>query len=202
MAGSAIAGGGGGYSEPSYVSYGDSGGGSYEGGDTIVVNGTSEPVAEYAQEADTIADNYSQLSQEVATPPSGGEASQADQQAITEDWMPLGIYAVTDEKSTAEPTKYVQLLVSKSGAVGGEVHDLAADTSTPVTGAVDQPSQRVAWKVGDTDTVMETGLYNLTQSETPILIHEGGKTRQAMMARIEDPSLAQAGAAQPATMQQ
>jgi len=208
MAGVAVAGGGGGgYSEPTYISYDEGGGDSYSGGDTIIVNGTSEPVSEYAQQAETIADSYDQFSQEVVTPPSTPEAAAPatpeQQKALAEDWMPLGIYAVTEENNSADPMKYVQLLVSKSGAVGGELHDLAADTSTPVTGAVDPKSQRVAWKVGTTDTVMETGLYNLTQSETSILIHEGaGKTRQAIMARIEDPGLAQGGKAQPAAMQQ
>jgi hypothetical protein len=212
MAGAAISGSYGGYgesySEPVYMDYGGGGGGSYEGGETIVVNGSSEPAVEYAQQAETIADNYGQLSQDVAAPPAptgtapGAAPTAAEQTAIAEDWMPLGIYAITEDPA-AEPTKYVQLVVSKSGAVGGELHDLKADTSTPLTGAVDQKSQRVAWKLGSTDTVMETGLYNLTQAETPILIHEGAqKTRQVTMARIQDPSLTAppAGATQPAGM--
>jgi len=212
MAGAAIGGyayGGGGYSEsysePVAMEYSSGGGGSYEGGETIIVNGTSEPTAQYAQQAETIADNYGQLSQEVTPPPApsatGAAPSAAEQQAFTEDWKPLGVYAITDDTTTAEPTKYVQLVVSKSGAVGGELHDLTADTSTPLTGAVDPKSQRVAWKVGTSDTVMETGLYNLTQTETPVLIHDGTqKTRQITMARIQDPNLAAqpAGATQPA----
>jgi hypothetical protein len=196
LTGSLIGGHGyGGYSEPVYTSYGGGGygggGGStvYESGDTIVVNGTSQPAAEYAQQAETIADNYDQLSQQVGTPATD-----------TQDWMPLGLYALTDDKSTAAPTQYVQLVISKSGAVGGELHDLTTDTSTPVEGSIDQKTQRVAWKISGTDTVMETGLYNLTQSETPVLIHEEGtgKTTQRLLARIEDPKLAQAAPAQPA----
>jgi len=210
MAGVAVSGGYGGggyeesYSEPVYMDYGGGGGGSYEGGETIIVNGASQPAAEYAQQAETIADNYSQTSQAVATPttPTEGTSavppSAAEQKAFAEDWMPLGVYAITED-ATSQPTKYVQLLVSKSGAVGGELHDLTADTSTPVTGAVDPKSQRVAWKVGSSDTVMETGLYNLTQSETPLLIHDGtSKTRQVTMARIQDPNLTPTGTAQPA----
>jgi hypothetical protein len=198
--------GGYGYGSPTYVSYGGGGGGSYAGGDTIVVNGTSEPVAEYAQQATTIADNYDDLSKEVVTPPAttaGAPAAPLStevQDAIAKDWMPLGMYALTEENNRADPTQYVQLLVSKSGAVGGELHDLTSDTSTPLTGAVDQQSQRVAWKVGSSGVVMETGLYNLTQSETPVLVHDStGKTRQMVMARVEDPKLAQAETAQPTT---
>jgi hypothetical protein len=193
--------GGHGYSQPVYTSYGGGGGTTvYEGGDTIVVNGTSEPATEYADQATTIADNYDQLSQDVATPPATATAPpSADvQAAVAQDWMPLGLYALTDDNSTADPTQYVQLVVSKSGAVGGELHDLTTDTSTPVEGAIDPQTQRVVWKITGTDTVMETGLYNLTQSETPVLIHDAsGKTTQRMLARIEDPKLAQAPA-QPA----
>jgi hypothetical protein len=199
MAGAAIAGswnsGGGAsyYSQPSEVIYSSEGGGSYAGGDTIIVNGTAEPTVQYAEEATQIADNYGQLSSEVATPPAAGaEVSPEEKAAITEDWMPLGVYGLTDENSTAEPTQYVQLLISKSGAIGGELHDLTADTSTPLYGAVDPKTQRAAWKVGNTDTVMETGLYNLTESETPLLVHQGAqKTQQMMMARIEDPNASQ-----------
>jgi hypothetical protein len=208
MAGGAIAGSF--YDEPSYTSYGDSGGGGstvYEGGDTIVVNGESEPVAEYAEEAATIADNYTQLSQEVAVPPETQQATTAApatppsaevQAKVVADWMPLGIYALSEEKSTAEPTQYVQLVLSKSGALGGTFHDLTADTSTPIQGAVDPRSQRAAWKVGDTNQVMETGLYNLTQSETPVLIHSGtAQTKQMVMARIEEPGATQQAPASP-----
>jgi hypothetical protein len=210
LTGAAIAGsyggyGGGGYSEVAYsepaaVSYSSEGGGSYAGGETIVINGTAEPAAQAAEQATQIADNYAPLSSEVATPPAtaatGTEVSPDIQAAITEDWMPLGVYGLTDENSTADPTQYVQLLISKSGAVGGELHDLTADTSTPVYGALDPKTQRVAWKVGDTGTVMESGLYNLTQTETPVLVHENGMTIQKSMQRIEDPSLTQQGAAQ------
>jgi hypothetical protein len=189
MAGGAIANSS---SEPSYTSYGgDDGSTSYEGGDTIVVNGESEPVAQYAEEAQTIAGNYDEYSSQVATPPTTqSEPLPADVQAeVAADWKPMGIYAITEKDSTGDPTRYVQIVISKSGAVGGELHDLKADTSTPIQGAIDSKTQRVAWKVGTTDTTMETGLSNLTQSETPVLIHHGTtQTEQLMMARIEQPT--------------
>jgi hypothetical protein len=194
--------------EPSYVSYGGGGeSSSYSGGDTIIVNGESQPAEQYAEQATDIADNYTELAQDVAAPPAPQTPEEAAapvpedvQSQIAQDWMPLGLYGITEENSTADPTRFVQLVVSKTGAVNGTLHDLTADTSTPVQGAVDPKSQRVVWKVDNTDTTMETGLYNLTQSETPILEHQGTtKTRQLMMARIEDPALAQAPAATPAT---
>ena len=69
-------------------------------------------------------------------------------------------------------------------------------TSTPIQGAIDtKTATRRAWKqLATPATVMETGLYNLTQSETPLLIHNGtSETRKVTMARIEDPSLAPGG---------
>lgn len=175
------------HDEPHYTSYANGG-----GGDTIIVNGQSEPAVAYAQEATAIADNYAPLSQQVAALPveTGTPATSAEAQArIAADWMPLGIYAITEENSTAEPNRYVQLVMSKSGAIGGELHDLSKDTSAPIQGAIDPNSKRVAWKIEGTDTTMETGLYNLTQAETPILVHEGvANTKQLMMARIEDPN--------------
>jgi hypothetical protein len=176
------------HSEPHYVSYGGGGGSYYSGGDTIIVDGHSQPAVAYAEEASAIADNYAPLSQQVATP-SATPLAEDVQAKVAADWMPLGIYAITEENSTADPIRYVQLVISKSGAVGGELHDLSKDTTTPIQGAIDATTQRVAWKIGDTDTTMETGLYNLTQAETPILVHEGvAHTKQLMMARIEDPN--------------
>ncbi len=187
MAGAAI---GGAFYDESYTSYGGGGGSTiYEGGDTIVVNGESEPVVEYAQEAQTLAENYAPLAEQVVTPTADTPKTPEVEAAIAESWMPMGIYAVIEENSTADPTRYVQMLISKSGAVAGELHDLSTNTSTPITGAVDPATKRVAWKIGGTaNTTMETGLYNLTQSETPILVHEGTTgTKQLTMARIEEP---------------
>ena len=62
-------------------------------------------------------------------------------------------------------------------------------TNAVVQGAVDKKSQRVAWTVGDNkSTVGETGLYNLTQDESPALIHLGkDKTQQWTLVRLKQP---------------
>jgi len=50
--------------------------------------------------------------------------------------------------------------------------------------------QRVAFTVGDNkDTVVETGLYNLTKDEAPVLIHKGkDATEQWLLVRLKNPN--------------
>jgi hypothetical protein len=59
--------------------------------------------------------------------------------------------------------------------------------ATPVSGALDRQTQRVAWTIQDQpETVYETGLYNLTQDETSMLVHFGkDSTEQYELFRIE-----------------
>ena len=50
-----------------------------------------------------------------------------------------------------------------------------------------ESSQRVAFTIGDnTETVVETGLYNLTKDEAPALMHFGAdRTEQWLLVRVE-----------------
>jgi len=51
---------------------------------------------------------------------------------------------------------------------------------------VDKKTQRAAWTVGDNkNTVYDTGIYNLTKDEAPLLVHTGkDETQQWLMVRI------------------
>jgi len=51
-------------------------------------------------------------------------------------------------------------------------------------------TQRVAFRMGDNDTlVAETGLYNLTQDEVPLLVHFGTEQTQTyLLVRLEEPA--------------
>jgi hypothetical protein len=57
---------------------------------------------------------------------------------------------------------------------------------------VDQKTQRAVLTFGDgqnTDTVLETGIYNLTQDEAPALLHFGAEQSQPMLlVRLKPPS--------------
>jgi hypothetical protein len=129
----------------------------------------------------TAADYYQQastLAQSVPPPP--------DPQG--DDWTPLGVFALV-QNDQSEPSYIIQLAVNKVGVLGGNYTDLVSGTTLPVHGCVDKRSQRVAWTVGSNKaTVGETGMYNLTQDESPALIHIGkDKTQQWLLVRLKQP---------------
>jgi hypothetical protein len=59
-----------------------------------------------------------------------------------------------------------------------------------VYGSIDPKTQRVAWSAGDKKTVVfETGLNNLTQDQTTVLVHFGNdQTEQMMLVRLNEPA--------------
>jgi hypothetical protein len=77
--------------------------------------------------------------------------------------------------------------------------DRAADKTYPIQGRVDKETQRVAFTIGDNpDLVMETGMYNLTQDQTPVLVHKGTDITQTnLLIRLEQPQRAQSPRAAP-----
>jgi hypothetical protein len=135
-----------------------------------------QPVAteeEYAAQAEAIATNIP-------------EAKPA-----AEDWMPLGVFAITaDGKPTgADPTHFLQLAVSKQGVISGTLQNTATKTVQLIEGMVDRQTQRAAWTaVGKTRPLMETGIVNLTQETTPALVHfADGTTQQWLLVRMDKP---------------
>jgi hypothetical protein len=64
-----------------------------------------------------------------------------------------------------------------------------SDSTLPVFGSVDKKTQRAAWTVGDRkETVYETGVGNLTEAETTMLVHFGkDRTQQWTLIRLEEP---------------
>jgi hypothetical protein len=109
-----------------------------------------------------------------------------------EDWMPLGVFALTADgkPSAAEPTMFLQLAVSKQGVISGTFQNTATDTVQPVEGMVDKQTQRAAWSgVGKIRPLMETGIVNLTKEMTPALVHfPDGTTQQMLLVRIDKPA--------------
>jgi hypothetical protein len=154
-----------------YYNYGDN---VYYEGDQVYYG--DQPIAsayEYEQQAASI----------VANVPA--------QEPAVDDWMPLGVFAVTTDGETtgAEPTMYLQLAVSKQGVINGTFQSTATDSAQLVEGMVDKETQRAAWTVKDKPTpIMETGLGNLTQETTPALVHFGdGNTQQWLLVRLDKP---------------
>ena len=165
-----------GWTQPVSYSYGDN---VYYQGDQVYYG--DQPVAtaaEYAEQAEAIAANVPET------------------KPAPEDWMPLGVFAITpDGKPTgADPTMYLQLAVSKQGVINGTFQNTATDNVQQIEGMVDKQTQRAAWTpVGKDRPIMETGIVNLTQDTTPALVHfADGSTQQWLLVRLEKPGGADA----------
>ena len=143
----------------------------YEG-DQVIYNG--EPVA--------TAEEYTQQAIQIAA--QGVEAKPADK----EEWTPLGVFGMV-QGDEQDANKIFQLAINRDGILRGNYYDALSDTTVPVYGAVDRKSQRAAWTVGDRkDTVYETGIGNLTEPETTMLVHFGkDRTQQWTLVRLEKP---------------
>jgi hypothetical protein len=173
--------------EPVYYGYG-TGGNVYYEGDTVYVDGTADCSAEeYYEQASTLATSVPEI---------------PEQQAEQVEWLSLGVFAVTQE-DVDESDMMLQLAVSKEGIIGGTAFNETTGVSRPVEGTVDQKTQRAAWTFADgknTDVVMETGVYNLTQDETTMLVHFGSdQTQSWVLVRLDEPESEGADAAQGAT---
>ena len=127
------------------------------------------------------SDQYFGQAQDLAA--QGAQAQTADD----ESWLPLGVFSMThgDQSKT---NLVLQLAVNKQGIIRGNYTDTAlAKDSRPVQGSVDKKTQRAAWTIGkNTDNVIETGIYNLTKDEAPVLVHFGkDRTEQWLLVRLK-----------------
>ena len=125
-----------------------------------------------------------QYYQQAATLAQNGPATDAQ----SPDWMPLGVFALVQNDQDS-PQFVLQLAINKSGAIAGNYEDLVSDTVQPVHGGVDAKTQRVAFTIGNSKkNIGDTGLYNLTQDEAPVLIHRGSaQTQQWLLVRLKQP---------------
>lgn len=78
------------------------------------------------------------------------------------EWMTIGVYSLIHDNSD-DPTRIVQLELSKEGVLRGTHYDLISEQADVIQGAVDKKSLTVAWKVGsDGRTTFQTALPELT----------------------------------------
>lgn len=129
---------------------------------------------DYADQANAIAEN-----------------APADVPQDSEDWLPLGVFAIAEEGGK-DSGMLMQLAVSKQGMIAGTYYHDTSGNTRAMTGTVDRETQRAAWKFADgkqTDVVFETGIANLTQDESKCLVHFGSdKTQTWTMVRVPAPS--------------
>jgi hypothetical protein len=152
--------------EPAYYDYGNNV--TYQD-DSVYMDGQDLGTTdEYYQQAQTLAST-------------GGDAKTTDD----EQWMPLGVFAMTHDQHV-KANLILQLAVNKDGIIRGNYTATLTDDTKPVQGSVDKKTQRAAWTIGDrTENVFETGVYNLTKDEAPMLVHYGKeKTEQWLLVRL------------------
>jgi hypothetical protein len=79
--------------------------------------------------------------------------------------------------------------MNKEGVIRGNFQDFLTDKVMPVVGAVDKQTQRVALRAEGVDSVVvETGLYNLTNDEVPVLVHFGPDRQEPRtLVRLQQP---------------
>jgi hypothetical protein len=108
-------------------------------------------------------------------------------------WMALGTFAVSSNEKETDPSRVIQLAIDKDGVISGTLYNAETNVAETVQGRVDKETQRVAMRIGDKENiVIETGLYNLTQDEAPLLVHYGpDKAEDWLLVRLENPDAQQ-----------
>jgi hypothetical protein len=128
----------------------------------------------------------------------GAQIAASGEAPQNEEWLSLGVFAIVGEGQTsvAEPEKIIQLAVNKEGFVSGNFYDAISGQTTAVSGAIDKESQRVAIRPeGNDSVVVETGIYDLTKDQVPVLIHFGKDRHETRsFVRMEQPEEAPAQA--------
>lgn len=136
--------------------------------------------------------DYGQTYVQQPTVPVYQEPVQTTPETSEGDWMPLGVFAISNIGDTAvAPNLYVQLALNKSGEISGTLYNATTDQTYEVEGIVDQNSQRAAWQVVNLSKspIFETGVYNLTQTEAPLEVYfSDGTEQQMMLLRLEGPT--------------
>ncbi len=138
----------------------------------------------YGDQAVASTEEYAQQAEAIVASAPEVDPAQAE-------WMPLGVFALTqdDQASGPDPTVFLQLAVNKEGVLAGTLHNTATKNTQTIEGMVDKKTQRCAWNVvGKPRPIMETGIVNLTEDSAPALMHfDDGQTQQWLMVRLEEP---------------
>jgi hypothetical protein len=164
-----------GWSEPTYYNYGET---VYYEDDAVY----------YGEQQVATAEEYAQQAEDIAA-----SAPQADPAA--QEWMPLGVFALSQDGQATGPTPnvFMQLAVSKEGIIAGTMNNKSTGDTQTLEGMADKKSQRVAWTVkGQPRPIMETGIGNLTRDTAPALVHfTDGTTQQWLLVRLQETKVQQ-----------
>jgi hypothetical protein len=160
-----------GWSSPYYYDYGPGGNVVFSSG-YVYVNG--QPVA--------TVDDYASSAYDLATVPQPANPDEAT------EWLPLGTFALSAGEDDKDPSRVLQLAVDRDGNISGTMYNETTGQTYAVQGRVDKATQRVAFTIGEnTGVVFETGIYNLTQEQTPLLAQGEGRTETYLLLRLDPP---------------
>jgi hypothetical protein len=105
------------------------------------------------------------------------------------DWLPLGVFAVASNLSVlAQTNHFIQLAINRSGEIAGVLYNSLTDTAQDLTGMVDKNSQMAYWLMANRTNapISSTGVYNLTEDQTPINVHFSDGTDQTwILVRLQ-----------------
>lgn len=93
---------------------------------------------------------------------------------IEGDWLPLGVFALANNaQSAAYSKRFIQLAINRSGELAGVLYNPSTDDAKDLVGMVDKDSQRAYWSISNKldSPIASTGIYNLTEDQTPINVH-------------------------------
>ncbi|MBV9999582.1 MAG: hypothetical protein JO015_10770 [Verrucomicrobia bacterium] len=147
-------------------------------GDQVYADGRRVASAkEYSQQAIALANTPTE--QPRPMPPESGQQA---------EYLPLGVWAMVQEEK-GDAYMFFQISIDKDGVVTGAFKNLLSGEESPISGQVDKKTQRAAWKIGSSNTVIEAGLQNLTQEVASCLVHFGTDTTQTwLLVRLKNPA--------------
>lgn len=131
---------------------------------------------DYQGQAYPVAVDESINSYSYTTPTTSYQPTQSIPTPATENesWLPLGVFAIaSDANEIAQTDRFIQLAINRSGDIAGVLYNSATDTAQDLTGLVDSKSQQAYWSLADRidSPIATTGIYNLTEGQTPINVH-------------------------------
>jgi hypothetical protein len=115
-----------------------------------------------------------------------GERANILRESEAASWLPLGVFQAIPNGATSSRMVF-QLAVNKAGIIRGNYFDPPAKNMQLIQGAVDKDTERAVWVVADKKNIIfDSPIYNLTKSETPMLVHMGkDKTEQWLFVRLK-----------------
>jgi hypothetical protein len=104
-------------------------------------------------------------------------------------YLSFGVFGIAAPGSQ-DASALIQLAVDRQGVLYGNYYDVLTGKESPITGKVDKQTELATFKVEGNESVeFEVSLVSLTQPTGTLTLRTAdGKTRQASLSRLEDPS--------------